>query len=102
MQKSVGDEWTPMVSRAWIKIFSRILDVIIPVVIKFELENYDLSSKSSAVSQRQGYYNPHIVSRNNSNKTLSAKNERVDGVTDISSPSSSTSPMFPMTAIIPN
>ncbi len=42
----VGDKiYTPLVHRGWAKIYSRMLDVIIPVVVHFELLNKEFAQQ---------------------------------------------------------
>lgn len=52
IQKAIGpEEWTPLVSRAFTKFFSRVLDVIVPIVVKYELEHPE--SVQQTLAKRQ-------------------------------------------------
>ena len=60
MMKCVGPViWSSAASRGWAKIFSRVLDEIIPVVVRFELENRsqsaDILAKRQLTNQNANY-----------------------------------------------
>lgn len=72
IQKSIGPVlWTPIVANAWAKIFSRILDVIIPVVIRFEVEQRETSAEILAKRHLTQQQATHVTASNaNSSKSV--------------------------------
>lgn len=73
IRKSIGDdEYTATAARGFTKIFSRILDVIIPIVIRFEVENP--AASSDIANKRANGENTLVVSTN--------KASAADGGTD--------------------
>jgi hypothetical protein len=43
IRKCGGDAYTPAAHQGWVKVYSRILGTIIPVVVRFEIESKHLS-----------------------------------------------------------
>lgn len=67
-----NDAYTPQVHYAWIKIISRMLSVMIPVAVKFEMESgiaqkhrMDSLTNSSALDKRERSY--HVLDTNSNN-----------------------------------
>jgi hypothetical protein len=42
LRKILGDAFTPTAHRGWIKIYSRMLDHIVPCAVEFEVHNKEL------------------------------------------------------------
>lgn len=52
IRQCVGDAaYTPVAHRGWTKIYSRILDMIIPIVVHFELQN---KIQSQQIAEKRG------------------------------------------------
>lgn len=69
LRKVLGDVYTPIAHRAWIKIYSRILDHIIPCAVKFEVDNKEMFATiqqhraSVAIGNTEGVFTTHVVSK---------------------------------------
>ena len=64
IQKSIGPkEWTPTVSRGWTKIFSRILDVLVPTAVRCEMNTKD-STEEILTKRQMTLESFHIISCN--------------------------------------
>lgn len=78
IKKCCGEAYTEKAHRGWAKILSRLLDVIIPVVIDFELGNpefvSELSEKRSG-SQRASATPWRDTMSTNSSKSLDVTNQ---------------------------
>jgi hypothetical protein len=61
IKKCVGEaEYTPKIANIFTKVFSRVLDVVVPVVVRYELE-LNRAPKNSTDS-KNGTKNFHVVS----------------------------------------
>lgn len=58
LKKVLGDAFTPLAHRAWIKIYSRILDHIVPNAVEFEINN---KKEFSSIQETRAHL--HVVSQ---------------------------------------